>query len=167
MSFKLVETVTLAFDVNTISFLSIPQDGSDLMVIASLRGSSTVLEDVIIRFNNAALTMESTRLEGNGVSISVSNRTTEIRGNNEIPIASAANYGNLILYVNDYTNTSFSKTVDYFSGGETGAATAHMNLLTGRWSDTSVGISEVGIRVSGSQFFTAGSTASLYKITKP
>lgn len=167
MSFKLVETVTLASDVNTISFLSIPQDGSDLMVIASLRHSSgTGLEDVIIRFNNAALTMASTRLEGDGSAISVATRTTEIRGNNEIPPGSSANYGNLILYINDYTNTAFNKTVDYFSGGETGAATAHMNLLTGRWGDTSVGISEVGIRASA-QFFTAGSNASLYKITKP
>jgi len=171
MSFELVQTVNgTEQGLNTIGFSNIPQDASDLMIIASLQSTTTTatsLDDVLIRFNGSGTNVASTFIDGNGATAVVTNRTTELGGNNEVlPVGlGAAFFGNIILYVNDYTSTIGSKTVDYISGGETGATTAHVNVLTGRWSSPTTAITQLDIRLR-SGFLTAGSSASLYKITK-
>lgn len=169
MSFELIQSITLETDVPGVVFTNIPQDGTDLMIITSFQAPGTGLQDIGFKFNNTSTSQTSTRLEGNGSSVTVGNRTSEVRGNNEITFEgspSTPNFGNAIIYINDYSGSGH-KAIDFFSGGETGATTAHINVLAGRWGSTSA-LTEISVqRDTGTTNLKAGSSASLYKITKP
>lgn len=171
MSFKLIQTITLSQNAAGIVFTNIPQDGTDLMVIASLQAdvAGTALQDIGFRFNNTTTNQTSTRLELGTTTVAASNRTTEVRGNNEIPTSGAVTptHGNAIIYIMDYANTTAHKVIDFFSGGETNDPVAHINVLAGRWASNSA-LTQLSVqRDVGATNLAAGSSASLYKITKP
>jgi hypothetical protein len=167
MSMTLIETKTLGTAQAAIEFTSIPEDGTDLVVIASVRNTTTGASDTAfqIRFNGSTTTYSERTLFGDGSSASSFSGTSSIAiyANNASPWT-ANTFGNASIYVPNYTGST-NKSVSADSVTENNGTAAHMAIVAGLWSTTS-SITSVALVPFGVQTFAIGSTVSLYKITK-
>jgi len=162
---KLIETKTLGTAAASIGFTSIPQDATDLVVLISTR-QSTSTGTVYITFNGSSTGYTFRRLNGQGSaansdSISFSAIYSNDTGTNE----TANTFGNFSVYIPNYTS-AVNKSVSLDAVPESNSATyigAQMSLVAGLWSNTAA-ISSINFGSNGT--FVAGSTISLYKITK-
>ena len=164
---KLIETKTLTVAAASIEFTSIPQDGTDLLMLCSLRMTrATIGGTTNIKINGSTANFSRRRLVGNGSTASSSSSSDNVGifftdGANQ----TANTFGNHAIYFPNYagsTNKSFS--VD--SVDENNATESYQVLTAGLWSNTAA-ITSIALydnEVSGT--WAAGSTISLYKITK-
>lgn len=153
----LISTVTISTANNTISFTNIPQTYTDLMILASLRGSTTTTT-FGVQVNGSTVTSVR-RFYGTGSSMSFdsfnehyidpSNFTSSVFGNTE-------------LYFPNYTD-ALTKTYMVDSVGENNSTEAYMNFSFNLTGSTSAITSINLIRTSGD--FVQYSTASLYGIS--
>lgn len=148
---------------NTITFSSIPGTYTDLVFIASVQQNSiATITAGYIRINaDSGNNYSSTVLIGNGTTATSSRRTSAdaLYWNIDIPTTSFTTF---IYNFMNYANTSVYKTIlSRFNNAEvsTGAqvglwrSTAAINSFTMNSSD------------SGADYFTAGSTFTIYGIT--
>ena len=163
---KLIESKTLASAAASIEFTSIPQDGTDLVLFVSARTDATDGSDgAAVRVNPNGSTSSKTEryLRGTG-SASTSDTDTffNIRAN---PSNFTANtFGNSSVYIPNYTGNSF-KAMSVDAVNENNATSAQQEIRAWLWSDTSA-ITSLTIAAIGSNQMVAGTTISLYKITK-
>ena len=165
MTMQLIETKTLGTAAASIEFTSIPQDGTDLLLFASLRATA---DGVVggVRFNgDTGSNFTVRRLEGNGSSVSTgSTNSTSFQTRLAAASSYTANtFSNHALYIPNYTgSTQKAVSIDVSIENST---TAGPNLIeAGLWTGTAA---ITTILYFGNAFdFTAGSTISLYKITK-
>ena len=162
---KLIESKTLATAAASIEFTSIPQDGTDLVILTSLRSAQTGVEhvEVFIAFNGSTSNFSARQLFGSGSSTGSS---TPARQVGLLPGVNATSntFNNGIIYIPNYTGSSH-KSYSVDSVSESNATLAYQNILAGLWSDTSA-ITSLAITNTSGNNFVAGSTISLYKITK-
>ena len=165
MTMNLIETKTLASAAASIEFTEIPQDGTDLLLLTSLRSDRadvlvTVLE---LRFNGATTNRTSRSLQGSGTSASSASYTTGRIALETAATATANTFGNGSIYIPNYSgSTNKSASVDLVS--ENNDTNAYQNLYAFLWSQTTA-ITSVEVRDNLANL-VAGSTISLYKITK-
>jgi hypothetical protein len=155
---KLIETKTLGTAAASIEFTSIPQSFTDLVVLISGASDSTATRG-ILSFNTGG-TYTTRILFGAGTSADSLVSETHFRVNDN---SQANTFGNSEVYIPNYTSSS-AKT---FSGNaitEKDATNAIQNLSAGLWSGTSA-ITSMTLNPVGANF-VAGSTISLYGITK-
>jgi hypothetical protein len=160
---KLIETKTLTTTTATVSFTSIPQTYTDLVVLLSARHGTTTNRDLWMQFNEVSGNLSSRRLTGNGSSAFSSN-TTIIATNADIPGPSqtANTFSSYQAYIPNYTS-NLVKTVSIDSVGENNGAVAHQNIVAGLWNVASP-ITSIQLVVTAASF-VAGTTISLYGIT--
>lgn len=163
MTMSLVQTVTVGSGgAASIEFTSIPQDGTDLLILVSLRGSSTATA-FKIEFNNSTSNLSYLFLQGDGAAASsASNATIIAVGGISLSTSTASTFGNGSIYVANYTSNA-AKSVSGDGVGENNATTAYQRLAAGTWNDTSAITS---LKIVGFATLVEHSTASLYKITK-
>jgi hypothetical protein len=163
---KLIESKTLGTAAAAIEFTSIPQDGTDLLLLISGRTARALTVDGVgIGFNGdtAGGNYSGRRLFGDGSS---PGSDTTYAG---MPWYTGANatantFGNAALYIPNYTgSTSKSFSIDGVS--ENNATQAYQGIGAGRWTGTDA-ITTVTINSEVISNLQAGSTISLYKITK-
>ena len=172
MSYELIETVEVGSGgASSIEFTSIPQDGTDLVCVHSLKSNhSADLDQVILTINNDSGTNYSyVRLNGDG-------------GNVETFSSSSATSFELAIYVDgdnvDNTNTfgngeirfsnftsSNSKSVSMDTVSEGNAARLFYQTITAGLYDNSSAITSFKLEPRNGTSFLQYSTASLYKIT--
>lgn len=157
-----IATQTLAADASTVTFSSIPQTYTDLVLAINAGTVSGPSYDLLIRFNNDSSSLYSqTLLGGNGTSaysVRLSNRTSiyldysggTIAGINKIYLV------NIMNYANTTTNKTFINRAGYADG------TTELNV--GLYRSTSA-ISSIQIPTNGFGI-SAGSTFTLYGILK-
>ena len=165
---KLIQTITLTSAASSIEFTSIPQTFTDLVVLVSSRVSVIgVSAGIYINFNGDFTAGNYARrlLLGDG-----SSTPTSITGNSVIHIgntsgntSTANTFGNSSVYIPNYT-ASTAKSVSADGVGENNATTANQVIAASSWTGTAA-ISSIVIYSDGGNL-TAGSTASLYGITK-
>lgn len=168
MSMTLIATSTVGSGgAASIEFTGIPQDGTDLYYVASLRSATTA---VLARqyFNGDTGSNYSWRwLRGDGSASSSGSSggaslyalTAWVNGSG----ATANTFGNFSVYIPNYAgNTSKSYSVDAVD--ENNATASYQNLTAGIWTPTSA-ITSLSISVNTGNL-VEGSTVSLYKITK-
>jgi len=167
MTMQLIQTITLTATATEIGFTSIPQDGTDLLMLCSLRMTrATTGGTTNIKINGSTANFSRRRLVGNGSSASSSSSSDNVGilftdGANQ----TANTFGNHSIYFPNYagsTNKSFS--VD--SVDENNATESYQVLTTGLRSNTAA-ITSIALfdnEVAGT--WAIGSTISLYKITK-
>ena len=164
MTMTLIETKTLGTAAASIEFTSIPQDGTDIAFFISGRNSgSNVAEAVYLSLNGSSADFTGRYLEGNGAT---AYSGTLARYVGSIPGATATSntFGNIAFYIPNYSgSTNKSYSVDAVT--ENNATTAYQSLVAGLWSQTAA-ITSATFTPGGSLNFVAGSTISLYKITK-
>jgi hypothetical protein len=159
---KLIESKTLGTAAASISFTSIPQDGTDLVVKVNSRIDTTTFF-ALISFNGSTADFTSRRLHGDGSAASGTSYTTGrvlwTSGSSD----TANTFGNADIYIPNYAGST-NKSYSCDSVSENNATTAFQNLMAGLWSQTAA-ITSLAITANSGNF-VAGSTISLYKITK-
>lgn len=160
-----IETIELGSSQSSITFSSIPQDGTDLVVLASLRSSQTgsfKWEDGRIKFNGTTTGLERTVVEGNGSSVSTS--STTYANNIWAPGANATSnvFGNTSIYISNYTSSS-AKSFSVDTVTENNGSEGFQGIVAVIWDNTSAITSATLEFLVGD--IVAGSTASLYKVT--
>jgi hypothetical protein len=162
---QLVSTVTVgAGGASSISFSGIPQTGTDLLVVFSLRATGgDAISDIYPQLNSDTTYSNYTdrMLNGNGSSAQSQIITLPyawINGNT----STANTFGNGTIYVPNYTSSS-SKSMSIDAVTENNASEAFQSMQAVRYSPTTAITS---IRLSGGLAFAQYSTASLYIITK-
>ena len=159
---KLIESKTLGSTQNAIEFTSIPQDGTDLVILCSVRTTNSGATGVYISFNGSTTSFSSRYLDGNGASVS---RGTLARyaGNATDSSHTANTFSNIMTYIPNYTGST-NKSYSTDSVTENNGTTAFQDLVAGLWSNTAA-ITSLAIASSPGDL-VAGSIISLYKITK-
>jgi hypothetical protein len=160
----LIETKTLGTAQASIEFTSIPQDFTDLLVLVSLRGTTTeiyILTDIF--FNGSTTGFSSRGLEGNGSSaVSYTNSTIYTNAGNGAT-STANTFSSHSIYIPNYAGST-NKSVSVDAVLENNATTAYSSIQAGLWANTAA-ITSIQIKARANSF-VADSAVSLYGITK-
>ena len=162
---KLIETKTLLSAASIIQFDSIPQSFTDLVVLFSFRGTSTANLANSLRLNgDTGSNYQQRRLYGTSLtSDNLSSTAINILGN--VSASYTANtFGNGYICLPNYSGNNV-KTLSADTVGENNAADNFLTLVAGFWNNTSP-ITQIRFFPTSPESFVAGSTVSLYGITK-
>lgn len=161
MTLQLIETKTLGTTAASIEFTSIPQDATDLLILTSLRDNGGVGQATNISFNGSTSDFSGRYLYGSGSSASsgvLARYVGSTRSDN-----TANTFNSTSIYIPNYSgSTHKSFSVDNVT--ENNATAADQNIIAGLWSNTAA-ITSLAISPNANSW-VAGSTISLYKITK-
>lgn len=168
MTMELVQTQTLGTAVASVAFTSIPQDGTDLMILVSQRASGSPVSQLNMQFNSSGGTDYSDRtLDGSGSSASSFARSSQpvLRITTNIGTSYTANtFGNTQIYIPNYTS-SVAKSASLDGVTENNNTTSYQSIVAGLWNNTAA-ITSVTFTDQNSGNFVVGCMFSLYKITK-
>jgi hypothetical protein len=167
---QLVSTITVGVGgASSITFSGIPQTGTDLLVLVSGRASwpSSIRGNLSFNFNSNSTGYTAKAFGGYNFSTFLQNDSTtgNIRLLNSIPAGSATanTFNNASFYVSNYTAAT-SKSIVFDGVMENNANTSGLGIVAGLWNNTAA---ITTLRVTqDEENFVAGSTASLYLITK-
>jgi hypothetical protein len=157
-----IASQTLSSTSASVTFSNLPQNYTDLVIVASARYTSTNAgQGIGIQFNdNTANDYSSTILEGNGSAASsyrVSNTSNGAVG--AIANGSQTSYSVVTINVNNYANTTTNKTYVARQSGP-----SFVQGITGLWRSTAA-VTSLKILVSGTATAIAsGSTFTIYGI---
>ena len=162
----LIETKTLASAAASIEFTSIPQTFTDLYVLHSTRTlrPSESIDALYIRLNGSTANFTSRYIQGAGSGTPDSGTETRFAGYGTGPTATANTFGSGSIYFPNYTS-SVAKSFSVDAVTENNATTAIQLLVAVSWNDTSA-ITSLLLESATSSNLVAGSTISLYGITK-
>jgi hypothetical protein len=162
MTMQLIETKTLTNAATSIEFTSIPQDGSDLLLLYSPHG---VFANLGVRFNGST-SGYTFRLLGNwaGTSATYTNADFSLSavfagyvGPNPTPT-------NNSLYIPNYTgNANKSCSLDVVH--EANSTTTYSAICNALWNNTAA-ITSLTLLAYTASALDANTVVSLYKITK-
>ena len=164
---SLIETVTVgAGGAASIEFTDIPQDGSDLVLVWSVRTVDNITQSImrLVLNGDTGSNYAWVRLWGTGSTVSSSSgaaQTTILNGYAVGDDATANTFGNSSVYISNYSSSG-TKSVSNESVTENNASTAYQFLGAGSYSGGAV--TSLLIRENSSTNLAQYSTASLYKI---
>jgi hypothetical protein len=167
-TYTLIEKITVgAAGASSITFTSIPQTYTDLLVVLSLRSArpSQTNSSAKIYFNSNTSNYTWRELGGNGATAFSNNGSTP--GYTYIPAtnATASTFGNAYIYIPNYTSSN-NKSYSMDGVDETNASTIDaQTLFAGLWSNSSA-ITSITIEENNSSTFVQYTTAYLYGIAK-
>ena len=163
-TYTLISSVTVGSGgASTIAFSSIPATYTDLLVKVCARSNNASINDAINLYFNADNTSGNyscIAVYGNG-SNAASYSTTQRFGSITANSATASTFGNLDLYIPNYTSSN-QKSYSTDSVTENNATTAYPELVAGKWTGTAA-INAITMSL-GSGSFMQYSTAYLYGI---
>jgi len=165
---KLIESKTLGSAAASIEFTSIPQDGTDLVVLISVRVDiGTALVSGGLFLNSVASDTSWRRLSGNGSSASsgsTTGATDFLIGDFPGTPATSNTFSNSLVYIPNYTGSQQKSLSSNSVTSNNG--TADLNTIAGLCSKTAA-VTSLTVRFYGGGYnLLAGSIVSLYKITK-
>jgi hypothetical protein len=164
MTMTLIETKTLDTAVSTVSFTSIPQTFTDLLLLASTRSSRTGAAAFIGAYINGTTTNQSNRrLAGDGSTASSSGESNNWSFISASAIDTASTFSNTSIYVPNYAGST-AKSFSLDSVSENNGTTARQIITAGLWNSTTAITSLQLIDPNGN--FVVGSVLSLYGILK-
>lgn len=165
MTMTLVSTTTLDSSAASITFSSIPQTGTDLLLVVSPR-SATGGNAMTLQFNGSSSGYTDRRLSGLGTSRnSTSNYLTDqlICGYASSSAETSNTFGNNSVYISNYTS-SLAKSISSDGAYEHNNSGNYMSIISGSWSGTSA-VTSITLYIYSGTFATS-TVASLYIITK-
>jgi hypothetical protein len=151
---------TLSGAVSSITFSNIPTTYTDLVIAGSYQFTGAILDDFYLRFNsNTATNYSWTWMRGNG-SVTLSQR-----GSNktaiQIGVVSSTTVQNQIIQIQNYYNTTNSKSLLSRNNNASFATYAHSGLWRQSSAITSVTLAYLG---AANAYFNTLSTFTLYGI---
>ena len=160
----LIEAKTLASATASVTFSSIPQTYTDLLLKVSVR-STTTNDWVGLYFNGSTADVSGRIIQGTGSSVSSSTSNPAIQAIlSDNSSFTASTFGNAEVYIPNYTsNNAKSFSIDTVT--ENNATTAYMQLLAGLWNPaTQAAITSITL-VASSGDMAINSTFYLYGIS--
>jgi hypothetical protein len=164
---SLIETVTVGSGgASSIEFTSLPQDGTDLVLLLSGRIlHSGKLETTAVRFNGTTSGYSARLLYGDGSAAAsvIQGSTAQFTyfwANGATSTANTFSSGQ--MYIANYTAAT-NKSVSIESTPEDNATAWFAGITAGQWANTAAITS---ISLNPATNFVEHTTASLYKITK-
>jgi hypothetical protein len=167
---KLIATTTVTgSNAANISFTSIPDTYTDLVLLCSLRNTPSDSNDTMLRFNGVTTSYSQRTLLGSGSAVSTNTGTSatylRLYAGANPPSYTSNTFSNLAIYIPNYT-ASVNKSVSVDTVTENNATAAFQGMIAGLWSNTAAITSiELDFYDSVSEYLV-GSSASLYGITK-
>jgi hypothetical protein len=165
--FKIAST-TVETPQSSITFSSIPQGYTDLIILSSLRTdrASAVRDITRIQFNGDTSTNYSNKeLYGTGSAASSASETGQTGARCGYPTATSATlntFSNDVIYIPNYTSSN-AKSFSADSTPETNATAQDTVLIAGLWSGTSA-INSIKLYPQIGTAFIANTTATLYGV---
>ena len=162
-TYEPIQTTTLGTATNIVTFSSIPQTYTDLILVTNF-ATSVINEDAYVQFNSdTGNNYSRTHLRGNGSSALSS------RASNQpfIPIdidssGSTLNTGmQTMTHFMNYSNATTNKTI-LCRSGTTGGSFTGTTLLMGLWRNTNA-ITRIDVKATGGNF-VVGSTFTFYGV---
>ena len=162
-TYEKIATTTLGSATQTVTFSSISQSYTDIVLIISnvkhsYAGTDTVRDNVIQFNGDTGSNYSVTQMAGDGSSASTVRNNNILAINASYPMASATAGGILILNVQNYSNATTYKTVLARTASST-QTTAQVML----WRNTAA-ITSMVVGVSASYTMSAGTVITLYGI---
>jgi hypothetical protein len=159
-----LQTQTLTSATDSVTFSSIPQTYTDLvLVINSLANSSTISS--VIQVGNGSIDTGSnystTILYGDGTTVASTRIQGTLANLNFYAEASTTSPNTIIVNLQNYSNTTTRKT--FLSRGS--GAINGVSAIVGVWNSTSA-INAIKVSRSAANNYAAGSTFTLYGIAK-
>jgi hypothetical protein len=164
-----IETIEVASPVASVTFSSIPQGYTDLMVVTSSRSTRPAQEDpVYVRFNNNSSSVYSEKfLYGNGsAAYSGSTATNYFQYYSQTAASATSNtFGSMSIYIPNYTSSNYkSVSVDaLFPNNSATTDYSRIQINAGLFSSTSP-ITSILIGTWVGPYFDTNSTFTLYGI---
>lgn len=156
-TYEPIATTTLTSATASVSFGSIPQTYTDLVIVSQMQ-LTTGSQAVFLRFNSDdSANYSVTRVYGNG-STATSDRFSSQTGGIDISYISNSAWTIANTNIQNYSNSTTYKTVL----GRWGSS-AFTTLIAGLWRSTNV-ITSLTLTPYGSDTFISGSTFTLYGI---
>jgi hypothetical protein len=156
-----IATQTLGSAASTMTFSSIPQTYTDLVLVVNATFSNASTANLALQFNSdTGSNYSATRLLGDGSAASSSRfgGTYMMIGDINNALFSS------IISINNYANTTTYKTAISRTGFAGGYLGAYVGLWRGSTGSAAQAINAVTIGYNGSGNFQTGSTFSLYGI---
>jgi hypothetical protein len=162
-----LDKVTVVTATNSITFSSIPQGYTDLIIVTD--AGASVISEVDLRVGNSSVDTGSnysrTIITGNGSTASSlrSSNQSYLRINHNSVFDNANGKANHIFHFMNYSNTTTNKTILY--RGNAAGAGYGVDASVGLWRSTSaINIITLYANATGTKNFLAGSTFELYGI---
>ena len=166
-TYEKIATNTLGSTTSSVTFSSIPATYTDLVIVCSARSSYTggTSAPININFNSdTGANYSNVFMYGNGTTAG----TSRASNGNYIYTADIsavggtgfAGFGNLIININNYSNTTTNKT----TLARTSSPNSFVEAVCGLWRNTSA-IGSIDLTVTLGDF-VVGSTFTLYGILK-
>jgi hypothetical protein len=170
MTMQLIQTQTLGSSAASIVFSSIPQNFTDLMLVCSVRGNSGTGEYIVGSFNSNTTGYVARVLSGSGSGSGATSTFTTGAASRIFTYAvgndaTANTFCNSQVYIPNYAG-SVNKCYSSEGVMENNATLSIQEILSGLWSNTAAITSITLVPFSGGAAWLAGSTISLYGITK-
>jgi hypothetical protein len=160
-AYNLIGTTTVGSGgAASIDFTGIPQTFTDLMLVTSVRSTSTGL-GLIIQYNGVTGSYTARYLEGDGASASSGTLSINRAGNSVSSSYTANVFANNSLYIPNYAGSTF-KSSSSDATTENNATTSYLDFYANLWSNTAA-ITSIALTVSVGNF-AQYSSASLYGI---
>ena len=158
-TYEPIATQTLGTAIATVTFSSIPQTYTDLILVSTnATASGGYLFSVRVN-GDSATNYSSTRLLGNGTTASSGREANYTFGFAGSVYSSSDPIGNAIVNFMNYSNTTTYKTFLM----RTNTANANTSLSASLWRSTAA-ITSISLGVEFTQNFVVGSTFTLYGI---
>jgi len=160
---KAIQTVTVgAGGASSIDFTNIPQTYTDLLLLTSLRNTSSSWEGWYLYFNNSNSNLSVRYLLGQGSAASSGSISSGYGGTVPGANVTASTFENSCVYVPNYAGSN-NKSYSSDNVAENNSTVGYQNLIAGLWSQTSA-ITRFTIYPVGGTFVQY-STATLYGVT--
>ena len=160
MSYELVETIDLASTATAVAFSSIPQDGTDLFIIALIRSNSQNSMQIWLNGDQTTYRTRNsheTSLSGSSIVSWVTNNT-----------APANVYSLFKINIPSYTATNINKAYSSDAGGGLTSSSVLLPRPRGLGIHYNEPAAITSITIYGGSYasndFRAGSSFSLYKL---
>jgi len=162
---QLIQSKTLASSADGIEFTNIPQDGTDLVVLVSIRAANGgQFDNLELQLNGTGSNFSKRSLYGTGSSSASFSGSDGHIGYTSANTSRANTFGNAQIYITNYTSSA-NKTISTDAVSEDNAATTVIaSIFANLWSSTAP-ITSLRVRTNGASM-AAGSLVSLYKVTK-
>lgn len=164
LTYKAIATTAVtSSSVPNITFSSIPQTYTDLLIKVSARNASSGSnEGIYISFNGDTSSFSTRWLDGTG-QVARSGSFARYAGVEVSSTQTANTFSNDEIYIPNYTSSNH-KMYRSHAASENNATMAFRSLMTGLWTNTAA-ITSIALTIL-SQNFTQHSTATLYGIKK-
>ena len=134
-----IETIEVASPVTSVTFSSIPQGYTDLIIKYSIRFTdSGTSNSALFRLNGSTTNYTRKLIEGSGAAVSSYGGTASAWSTTDLNAAGSTTntFSNCELYIPNYTSANY-KSASMDALMENTATTAYMTLNALLWSDTS------------------------------